>query len=91
MKPRQLFAEELEPRPVGVDFGGADDLPLRNPAHRIQEELLLLRKQNGELHAKLKRLRAKMKHHLAERDRYRDLYNEAAKKLQADSARHPNF
>ncbi len=75
-----------------LDFGGgAEDVPSRDPTTELHEELLRVRKQNQQLRAKLKKLQAKTKHHLSERDRYRDLYAEATKALKAASARHPNF
>ena len=57
----------------------------------LKAELERLRKQNQQLRAKLKKLQAKTKHHLSERDRYRDLYAKADKALREESARHPNF
>lgn len=52
-------------------------------------EVASLREQNTKLRHQLKNVQAKRDHHLRERDRYRDLYNNALKQLQA--ARHPNF
>jgi hypothetical protein len=39
----------------------------------------------------LKKLQAKRDHHLRERDRYRDLYTEAQKRIQELSAKNPGF
>ncbi len=60
-------------------------------AEALKAEVERLRKQNQQLRAKLKKLQAKTKHHLSERDRYRDLYAKADKALREESARHPNF
>lgn len=50
-----------------------------------------LRKQNRELHAKLAKLKAKTTHHLRERDRYRDLYTEAHRRVQELTAKYVEF
>ncbi len=50
-----------------------------------------LRKQNRELHAKLVKLKPKMAHHLRERDRYRDLYTEAHRRVQELTAKYVEF
>lgn len=56
----------------------------------LKAEAERLRKQSQRLRAQLKKLQAKTKHHLSERDRYRDLYAKADKALREESARHPN-
>lgn len=58
--------------------------PPPDAAMTLHEALVRARNQGRQLRAKLKKARA-------ERDRYRDLYNEATKALQAATARHPNF
>lgn len=47
--------------------------------------------ENQQLRAKLKKLQAKTKHHLAERDRYRDLYLESERKRREWVTNNPNF
>lgn len=57
----------------------------------LKAEAERLRKQNKELHTKLAKLKAKTAHHLRERDRYRDLYTEAHRRVQELTAKYVEF
>ena len=55
------------------------------------EEVSKLKQQLTKSRQRLKKLQAKRDHHLRERDRYRDLYAEAQKRIQELSAKTPGF
>lgn len=65
--------------------------PLRIELVKACEEVSKLKQQLTKSREQLKKLQAKRDHHLRERDRYRDLYTEAQKRIQELILKNPGF
>jgi len=65
--------------------------PLRLELLKAREEVSKLKQQLTKSRHELKNVQAKRGHHLRERDRYRDLYTEAQKRIAELSAKNPGF